>query len=33
MEVDPLIILGYVLSFIVLIIGIAYSIYKDRRGD
>ena len=31
-DVDPAIILGYAISLIVLAIGIAYGLYKNRRG-
>lgn len=30
MEIDPMIILGYILSIVVLAIGIAYGVYRDR---
>lgn len=30
-EIDPLIVLGYVLSIAMLILELTYSIYKDRK--
>ncbi len=30
MDIDPLIILGYAISLIVLVIGFFYAVYKDR---
>jgi len=31
MEIDPLIVAGYVVSIVVLVIGVLYGAYKARR--
>ncbi len=32
-EVDPIIILGYIVSIVVLALGILYGVYKEVKGE